>query len=166
MSIKDYFVAKQREIDRKKRLDTAAKVGVGVVLGSLVGSAAGVLFAPKSGKETRKDLKDIAEKSVETVKAKTNELSDAVQETYSEALNKFNKFSEEKLTDLKKVASDVEEKAEEKAKEVKEETTKKANEAKSEVAKGVDKAAKKVEEGAKKVSDKAKEEKAEADKKK
>lgn len=162
MSIKDYFVAKQREIERKKRLDTASKVGLGLALGSLVGSALGVLFAPKSGKETREDIKDIAEKSVDTIKAKTNELSETVQETYNEAKNKFNKFSEEKLTDLRRVASDVEDKTEE----VKDKASKKVNEVKSEAAKGVDKAAKKVEEGAKKVSDKAKEEEAKADAKK
>lgn len=162
MSIKDYFIARQREIDRKRKLDTASKVGVGLTIGTLVGSAVGVLFAPKSGKETREDLKDVAEKSVETIKTKTNELGDTVQQTYTEAVNKFNKFSEEKLTQLKLAKDDAEEKVEE----VKEDVKDKALDAKANVAEGVDKAAKKVEEGAKKVSDKAKEEEAKAKAKK
>lgn len=34
---------------------------LGALLGGLVGAAAGILFAPKSGKETREDLKNGAD---------------------------------------------------------------------------------------------------------
>ncbi|MFC1640523.1 YtxH domain-containing protein [Patescibacteria group bacterium] len=35
----------------------------GILLGTLIGGALGVLFAPKSGKETRKEIKDKAEET-------------------------------------------------------------------------------------------------------
>ncbi len=38
----------------------------GLVLGTLVGGVLGVLFAPKAGKETREDLKKLAEKAKES----------------------------------------------------------------------------------------------------
>ena len=53
MSLKDYFIEKQRMIDRKKRLETTKKLATGIAIGTLVGSAVGVLFAPKAGEETR-----------------------------------------------------------------------------------------------------------------
>ena len=56
MSLKEYFVEKQRMLERRKRLDTTKKVATGLAIGSVIGSAVGVLFAPKSGKETRKAL--------------------------------------------------------------------------------------------------------------
>lgn len=38
----------------------------GLILGTLVGGVLGILFAPKSGKETRDDLKKLAEKAKES----------------------------------------------------------------------------------------------------
>ena len=48
----------QARIDREKtlRLKKARILALGVTIGSTVGALAGVLFAPKAGKETREDL--------------------------------------------------------------------------------------------------------------
>lgn len=165
MSIRDYFVAKQRELERRKRRDTAGKVGFGLALGALVGSAAGVLFAPKSGKETRKDIKDAVQETGEQIKATSKEFSKNVQKTYHDTVDKVSSFGEKKLTQLHNVAEDVEEKTEkalekakDKAEETKEKVEEKASEAKKGAAKGVEKAADKVKEGADKVSKKAEKE--------
>src|SRR5208283_4827920 len=49
---------RQARIDREKtlRLKKARILALGVTIGSTVGLLAGVLFAPKAGKETREDL--------------------------------------------------------------------------------------------------------------
>lgn len=48
-----------------KNKNVAGKVATGVALGALAGAAAGILFAPKSGKETRKDIEKFAQDTKE-----------------------------------------------------------------------------------------------------
>ena len=48
-----------------KKQNVAGKVAAGVALEALAGAAAGVLLAPKSGKETREDIKKFAKKTKE-----------------------------------------------------------------------------------------------------
>jgi gas vesicle protein len=43
---------------RRARIHTSVGVASGLVAGILLGGAAGILFAPKSGKETRADLRE------------------------------------------------------------------------------------------------------------
>jgi gas vesicle protein len=51
-------------ISRKQaRKDTAKTVAIGTVVAAAAGYIAGVLTAPKTGKQTRKDIKDAADKS-------------------------------------------------------------------------------------------------------
>lgn len=49
---------RQARIDREKtlRLKRVRALALGVTIGSAVGALAGVLFAPRAGKETREDL--------------------------------------------------------------------------------------------------------------
>ena len=49
------------------------KFGLGLLFGAAVGTVAGILTAPKSGKETRKELKEKAEEIGKVVKEKTSE---------------------------------------------------------------------------------------------
>ena len=64
----------------------------GGIIGAIVGVISGLLFAPKSGKETRKDIKDAA--------------------------NKFAKEAEVRLKKLYEEMIELKDKAEEKAKEL------------------------------------------------
>lgn len=48
-----------------KNKNVAGKVTAGVAIGALAGAAAGVLLAPKSGKETREDIKKFAKDTKE-----------------------------------------------------------------------------------------------------
>ena len=57
--------------------NTCAGLGLGVALGAL----AGLLFAPKSGKETREDICDAAEKGAEMVKDTAVKGAKIVKET-------------------------------------------------------------------------------------
>jgi gas vesicle protein len=69
---------------------------VGMVLGSLVGAATGLLVAPRSGKETRKILKKSAEALPEmaedvstTVQLQTERLSASAIENWHSTLNRL-----------------------------------------------------------------------------
>ena len=87
------------------------KKGLGkFILGAGIGAALGVLFAPKSGKETRKDLKNKLDELVEKVKGIDKE------ELVNEIKNKIEEIKEE-LLDLDKET--VMEIAKEKALEIK-----------------------------------------------
>lgn len=52
---------------KKEKIKSLKQVATGVVAGSTIGVTAGVLFAPKSGKETRADIaneaKELSDKS-------------------------------------------------------------------------------------------------------
>jgi len=75
----------KKQKEKKDNLDTAKKIGVGVAIGLVAGATAGILSAPKSGKETREDIckkgKDVQEgfsQAVEKGKEKVDEIKDKV----------------------------------------------------------------------------------------
>ena len=63
----------------------AAKSGIAIgslALGAIAGAIAGILFAPKSGRETRDEIKDTLTKVKDDVAVRLSELKDITQETY------------------------------------------------------------------------------------
>ena len=64
----------------------------GLILGAAVGTVAGILLAPKSGKETREDIKQFA-----------LDVTDKAQDLYVSSRRKV----EEKIEDLKKAGKKV-----------------------------------------------------------
>jgi len=60
---------------------------IGLVAGLVIGGAVALLYAPKTGKETRKLIKDKATEVVDTVKEKTGGVIDAVKEKTSGAVH-------------------------------------------------------------------------------
>ncbi|WP_100065179.1 YtxH domain-containing protein [Miniphocaeibacter massiliensis] len=115
MSLVDYLEAKKREKERqvrweikKKQLETARKVALGTAAGAIVGITAGVLFAPKSGEETRQDIKDFASDTKETVKDGINTAKDNIiyktEEIAGDIKDKYNEFKERGTTELEKVS--------------------------------------------------------------
>ena len=57
---------------------TLAGFGIGLLAGAVIGGVMALLYAPKSGKETRKVIKDMATEVVDTVKEETGEVIDKV----------------------------------------------------------------------------------------
>lgn len=76
----EYFESKRREMERRVMLENAGRVAMGAAFGAAVGGIVGVLFAPKSGEETRKDITVKAEEVRSTVHDKALELSGSAKE--------------------------------------------------------------------------------------
>ncbi len=75
-------------------------------LAGLIGVAAGLLLAPKSGKETREDIKELALKLTKQVKSGAEETEDKVKEIFGTA-NKVavDKYKEIRTAVVDKVAA-------------------------------------------------------------
>jgi gas vesicle protein len=65
--------------------DNASGFVIGLLAGAIIGGAVALLYAPKSGKETRQLIKDKTTEVVDTVKEETSEVIDTVKEAVSEA---------------------------------------------------------------------------------
>ena len=65
------------------------KFGLGLAVGALVGAVAGILTAPKSGEETRKDLKLKAKKVADVATQKTGEVAENAGEFVEETKEKM-----------------------------------------------------------------------------
>jgi len=76
----------------ENRGSTILEVTLAFLLGGIVGAAAGVLFAPAAGKETREKLKDTAEK----VRDSMIDTYDTVLDKSREGIDKMKDFVEEK----------------------------------------------------------------------
>jgi len=71
--------------------DSAKGFGIGLLVGAVIGGVIALLYAPKTGKETRQLIKDkVTEVTevVDAVKGKTTEVVDAVKESASEISRK------------------------------------------------------------------------------
>jgi gas vesicle protein len=58
------------------------KLLTGIIVGAAVGAALGILFAPESGKDTRKKLVKKGAELGDTVREKLNEFGEVLQEKY------------------------------------------------------------------------------------
>lgn len=71
----------------------AKKVAVGAMMAGAAGYLAGILTAPKSGKETRKDIKDAAVKAKAEAEKKLKEIHSDLGKLLDEAKDKGTKLS-------------------------------------------------------------------------
>ena len=72
--------------------DHAVGFGVGLLSGVVIGGIIALLFAPQSGKETRKMIKDKATGMVDAIKGKAaeaNEVVDTVKEKTTRAVHEL-----------------------------------------------------------------------------
>jgi gas vesicle protein len=84
--------------------DGNKKLAIGAAIGVVTGFVAGILTAPQSGKETRKDIKDTATKvtreAERKLKAVYTELSDMIDKAKALAKKEGAKVKQELLTAL------------------------------------------------------------------
>lgn len=76
---------------------------IGFLTGGIVGAALALLYAPKSGKELRKDLKDSADEWMD----ETEKFLESAKEKAEHALNEGKKKGEQLIADAKVKADDI-----------------------------------------------------------
>ena len=67
-------------MDNQRNMCSGQVVALAFLGGAVVGAVAGMLLAPKSGKETRQDIKDFARRTEEEVLEKAREARAALDE--------------------------------------------------------------------------------------
>jgi gas vesicle protein len=90
---------KAREKDLKKKI--AKSLALGAVAGSALGAISGVLFAPKSGKETRQQIKDDVTEVAKKAAIDVKDASEKAAEGIKELAGKANEYVSEKLKNRK-----------------------------------------------------------------
>jgi gas vesicle protein len=103
-------------IRRRKSHDTAKKVAIGGAIAGLLGFLAGILTAPKSGKETRQDIKDSANKGIAEAEKNLKKLHTELDKAIKEAKARSGDLSvraQKELDELLAKAKDSKEKARE-----------------------------------------------------
>jgi len=96
--------------------DTAKKVAIGSGIAAAVGYLAGILTAPKSGKQTRSDIKKTADKTVIEAEKELKKLHTELSKLIDEAKKGSTKLSskaKKEADDLVDKAKDTKEKARE-----------------------------------------------------
>lgn len=101
-------------MDENNNNHTGRKIAVGAALAAGVGYLAGILTAPKSGKETRQDIKNTANTAAAEADKKLKALQAEVEELVTEAKTKGKDLSAEakaKLDEAVAAAKDARDKA-------------------------------------------------------
>ncbi len=88
MSIKEIIDS----FNGKAKHQARVRIAVGTTIGVIVGAAAGILLAPKSGKETRKDIKNAAERGAKHVSKTAHKVEKFVKKEAAETKEKINDF--------------------------------------------------------------------------
>ncbi|MFA6008175.1 MAG: YtxH domain-containing protein [Candidatus Shapirobacteria bacterium] len=92
-----------RKRRNEERAKTAMKFAVGMGIAATIGLAKGILYAPKSGKETREDLKKKAADTLEVIRAKVRSKAEVLKDTTARAAAELqNKLSPKPVAKKKK----------------------------------------------------------------
>lgn len=97
--VKKYLEEKRKRARREENLKTAKNVAVGTAIGTFIGAITGILFAPKSGKETREDIAN-----------KTKEVAGNIKEAVNEQMEVAKKIKGKVKDEIKQVYTDIKEK--------------------------------------------------------
>lgn len=102
MFIQDLIEQKMRRVRAQEAKRTARDIAIGLGIGATLGAAAGILLAPKSGKETREDIAAGAKEVIDQVKDQVEEVGKVLKKEMND---------EELSKDIKAVTKKVEAKA-------------------------------------------------------
>lgn len=87
----------------------------GLLIGGLIGAAIGVLFAPKSGKETRQDIADKADELLSKAKEEYEKAVEKSKATYDAAVTRLSTAEGAVREKVKEVGKNIGEFAEQSA---------------------------------------------------
>ena len=93
MSIYKLIEKKKKEQKRKENLKKAKVAGI-TVLGASAGALAGILLAPKSGKETRNDISTKSAEIKDTIITKSSDIKENINERVSKRKSDINEAKE------------------------------------------------------------------------
>jgi gas vesicle protein len=80
------------EYDRIEREDGGGSFLMGLLAGTVLGAGLGMLFAPKAGSETRRQLSDQATRLRSTANETYQQASEKMQQTYNQASEKVSQI--------------------------------------------------------------------------
>jgi gas vesicle protein len=83
--------------------DDTTKIGSAILIGGLIGAAIALLYAPKSGRKTRKDI-------IRAARRAKNSAADLIEDTLDD-VNDFIKDLKEKASDIADQGTDLTDKA-------------------------------------------------------
>ena len=93
MSIYKLIEKKKREQKKKENLKKAKMAGI-TVLGASAGALAGILLAPKSGKETRNDISTKGAEIKNNIVTKSTDMKENISENVSKRKSDINEAKE------------------------------------------------------------------------
>lgn len=157
MGIFDYLEQRNRERVFRARVEDSKKIGFGLVLGTAIGAGIGLLTAPKSGEETRKDIANAARDAGAKVRDKADEYVNVARGFGSEMESRLNSIAPAIGSGLEAAGSAYQENKESRLIELGrmdgKEVADKAKDVAKEVKKGAENVAEDVKDGAKEVKD-------------
>ena len=100
MSIMDLIKKGKEKREKKVRVRAIKNAAIGAAIGTTIGAVAGVLLAPKSGKENREDLVKVAKEIPEKAKEIVEKTKEKVEEVKEKIKKKTTKKGEEQEIEI------------------------------------------------------------------
>ncbi len=97
---------KEAEMRRQKK-ETVKKVGVALLIGSVVSSVVTLFTAPKSGKEMRQDVAEKVDEGAERVKESATKVAKKTTEVVGDAINKGQELKDKVIVKVNATKNDL-----------------------------------------------------------
>ncbi len=92
---------------RRQKKETVKKVGVALLIGSIVSSIATLFTAPKSGKEMRQDVADKVDEGAELIKESATKVAKKTNEVVGDVIIKGQELKEKVIVKVNATKNDL-----------------------------------------------------------
>jgi len=96
MKLLDLVYEKKERDKRKKKVDAVKKIA----FGSVIGTIAGIMLAPKSGKETRQDIVDKTKEIKENTKNSIMDSIGTIKEVEEKVKDRMKEFKDRDMFEI------------------------------------------------------------------